>query len=110
MVKLIDWLAEINPETLPPEINFNHVIFVVVTITLIAGIFIIIGSIFFIVGSRRVVTPTKIGEVKVAKKPKKEKAARKPVEKEIVSKPVSKKSKRDRRLKQIQKHSKGRKK
>jgi hypothetical protein len=105
----IDWLAETNPKTLPPEIKLDQIIFLIVSITLIAGLFIIVGSTFFIVGSRQKITPTKVGEMKAEKKPKKEKVARKPVEKEIISKPVSKKSKRDRRLKQIQKH-KGRKK
>ncbi len=110
----IEWLAETNPEALPTEININQVIFTLVIISLIAGLFVIIGSVFFIVGSKKRVTPTKISEIIVEKEPKREKVRLKPAGydeiEDIESKPESKESKRDRRLKQIQRHSKGRKK
>ncbi|MFX0084160.1 MAG: hypothetical protein ACFFAU_00685 [Candidatus Hodarchaeota archaeon] len=110
----IDWLAETNPEALPPEINFDQVIFTLVIISFIAGLFIIVGSVFFFVGSKRRVTPTKISEIIAEKEPKREKVSLKSVEsgkiEDMALKPESKISKRDRRLKQIQKHSKGRKK
>ena len=109
----ITWLAEINPDVLPPNISLNQVLLLVITITGIAGLLILIGGGFFFIGSGKEVSIAKIEQPKIDRKKKKPPAGEKPDDSKIIKedKPDTKQkeSKRDRRIKQIQKHSRGKK-
>lgn len=109
----ITWLAEINPDVLPPNISSNQVLLLVITITGVAGLLILIGGGFSFIGSGKEITIAKIEQPKIDRKKKKPPAGEKPddsrITQEDISGTKSKKSKRDRRIKQIQKHSRGKK-
>lgn len=109
----ITWLAEINPDVLPPDISFNQVLLLVITITGIAGLLLLIGGGFSFIGSGKKISNAKIEHRKIDRKKKKPPAGEKPDDSKITQEDIpdtkSKKSKRDRRIKQIQKHSRGKK-
>lgn len=98
----IEWLAETNPDTLPPDIYLDQILFVIVTITVVSGILLLAGSILFVIGSGRgyaAVKTVDITQTKVQKKKKRKESDEMRNETEPV--PTPKLSKRDRRLKQI---------
>lgn len=109
----ITWLAEINPDVLPPDISFNQVLLLVITITGIAGLLLLIGGGFSFIGSGKVISIAKIEQPKIDRKKKKPTAGEKPDDSKITQEDIPdtkpKKSKRDRRIKQIQKNSRGKK-
>ncbi len=105
----IEWLAETNPDTLPPDIYLDQVLFVIVTITVVSGILLLTGSIFFTIGSGREyiasktvdTTPTKVGKKKKRKKTEEMREDSDEMKEETKPKLSPQLSKRDRRLKQI---------
>ena len=109
----ITWLAEINPDVLPPDISFNQVLLLVIMITGIAGLLLLIGGGFSFIGSGKEISIAKIEQPKIDRKKKKPTAGEKPDDSKITQEDIPdtkpKKSKRDRRIKQIQKHSRGKK-
>jgi hypothetical protein len=98
----IEWLAETNPDTIPPDIFLDQVLFVTVTITVVSGILLLAGIIFFTIGSGREYTSVKTVDTvptKVEKKKKRKKTDE--LREDIKPETTPQLSKRDRRLKQI---------
>jgi hypothetical protein len=110
-LNIFDWLAEVSPETPPPYTISEQ--FLITTLGLLAGIAILFslgGSLFFLVGSGRKILIVKSGEENVAK-PKPQISVDKDGKPSSVKpSPPSKESRRDRRLRQIQKNHRGKKK
>ncbi|MFX1504853.1 MAG: hypothetical protein ACFFDC_01955 [Promethearchaeota archaeon] len=104
---IFDWLAAVNPETLtspviPPEVLFQIFLILVV----ISVIFLLGGSISYSLGSRRKISLVKSGQE--AKTPVRE-STEEVEEPSTVPTPSSKESRRDKRLRQIKKHQRQRK-
>ncbi len=108
---IFTWLERKGPADIPLFFNSDEVILLlgIILITFIA--FLIIGSLFFAFGTGRKTKLVKTEElipVIPVKTPISSKKAESPTESEIAS--ASKETKRDRRLRQIKKHSRGKKK
>ena len=110
-LNIFDWLTEASPETPPPSTISEQVLFIVLgLLTAIAILFLLGGNLSFLVGSGRKILIVKSGEEKVAE-PKPQISVdkdRKPSS--VKPSPPSKESRRDRRLRQIKKNHRGKKK
>lgn len=102
---IFDWLASANPEIPPPSILSEEATFLVIALlAMISVIFIIGGGLSFLIGSGRKIFIVKSGKEIVAEsKPHiSDDETEKLIFKE--TKPPSKESRRDKRLRQIQKN------
>lgn len=110
-LNIFDWLAEASPETPPPFTISEQVLFIGLgLLAVMAILFLLGGSLSFLVGSGRKILIVKSGEEKAAE-PKPQISVdkdRKPSS--VKPSPPSKESRRDRRLRQIKKHNRGKKK
>ncbi|MFX1285275.1 MAG: hypothetical protein ACFFB5_16605 [Promethearchaeota archaeon] len=107
-LNIFDWLAEAGPETPSPSVISDQDLFLIIMLLVtVAIIFLLGGSLSFLIGSGQKILIVKSGEEVVAAPELGDKAI------EPTSVPTmssSKESRRDRRLKQIKKHHRRRKK
>ena len=109
-LNIFDWLAEVSPETLPPSFLSEQISFIILTLVVASIIFLLVGVLFFLVGSGQKISIAKSGEEIVAQ-PELQTSADKAISPSSVQpSPPSKKSRRDRRLRQIKKHHRRKKK
>ncbi len=103
-LNIFNWLSEQNPETLPPQAPSEQILLLLILMTTIAIFLFLGGSVSFMVGSGRKISIVKSGE-EIAGKPKPQfsaKEAMEPISEEVSS--PSKETKRARRLKQVKKN------